>query len=192
MCTGGKHCLAPAACSHLLVDHSDYLNILRRMRELPGVKGVYPQRHPVRLPDGRPGRYLLQGAGGAPCFWSAEGSPGALRPQYPGLHGQTPIDVFNKFKDKFYELSKRQAKAVSGALPDVQPPRLYPRKMRSTWPNTFTKPYAAGTGAGFLPHPGTVSTCMFLHRAGPLHPQAGVCGEIRRGQGAAACASAIL
>ena len=28
MCTGGKHCLAPTTCSHMIVDHSDYLKIL--------------------------------------------------------------------------------------------------------------------------------------------------------------------
>ena len=36
MCTGGKHCLAPQPCPHLIVDHKDYLNILRRVRALPG------------------------------------------------------------------------------------------------------------------------------------------------------------
>ena len=41
MCTGGKHCLAPTTCSHMIVDHSDYLKILRRVRELPGVKKVF-------------------------------------------------------------------------------------------------------------------------------------------------------
>ena len=41
MCNGGKHCLAPTTCSHMIVDHSDYLKILRRVRELPGVKKVF-------------------------------------------------------------------------------------------------------------------------------------------------------
>ena len=41
MCTGGKHCLAPQPCPHLIVDHKDYLNILRRLRALPGVKKVF-------------------------------------------------------------------------------------------------------------------------------------------------------
>ena len=54
MCNGGKHCLAPTTCSHMIVDHSDYLKILRRVRELPGVKKVFIRRHPLRLPDGRP------------------------------------------------------------------------------------------------------------------------------------------
>ena len=51
-------------------------------------KGLHPQRHPVRLPDGRPGRHLLQGTGGVPRFRPVEGGPGALRPQHLGLHGQ--------------------------------------------------------------------------------------------------------
>ena len=37
MCQGGKHCLAPSPCPKLLVDHSDYLSVLRRVRALPGV-----------------------------------------------------------------------------------------------------------------------------------------------------------
>ena len=32
---------APTTCSHMIVDHSDYLKILRRVRELPGVKKVF-------------------------------------------------------------------------------------------------------------------------------------------------------
>ena len=38
VCGGGKHCLAPTPCKNLIVDHGDYLAILRRVRALPGVK----------------------------------------------------------------------------------------------------------------------------------------------------------
>ena len=41
LCQGGKKCLAPSPCPHLLVDHSEYLGILRRLRQLPGVKKVF-------------------------------------------------------------------------------------------------------------------------------------------------------
>ncbi|MEG2931825.1 MAG: YgiQ family radical SAM protein, partial [Ruthenibacterium sp.] len=40
MCMGGKHCLAPQPCGNLIVDHSEYLGILRRVRALPGIKKV--------------------------------------------------------------------------------------------------------------------------------------------------------
>ena len=41
MCQGGKKCLAPSPCPHVTVTHTEYLNILRRLRELPGVKKVF-------------------------------------------------------------------------------------------------------------------------------------------------------
>ena len=36
-----KDCLFPNPCSQLIVDHSEYLSILRELRELPGVKKVF-------------------------------------------------------------------------------------------------------------------------------------------------------
>ncbi len=36
-----KQCLFPAPCKNLTVDHKDYLTLLRKLRELPGVKKVF-------------------------------------------------------------------------------------------------------------------------------------------------------
>ena len=36
-----KQCLFPSACKNLTVDHSDYLSLLRELRNLPGVKKVF-------------------------------------------------------------------------------------------------------------------------------------------------------
>ncbi len=40
MCKG-KNCLTPEPCDSLNADHSDYLHLLRRLREVPGVKKVF-------------------------------------------------------------------------------------------------------------------------------------------------------
>ena len=37
----GKQCLFPRPCRNLLADHSDYVNLLRKIRALPGVKKVF-------------------------------------------------------------------------------------------------------------------------------------------------------
>lgn len=37
----GKKCLAPEPCKNLVADHSEYLDILRSVRALPGVKKVF-------------------------------------------------------------------------------------------------------------------------------------------------------
>lgn len=36
-----RQCLFPAPCKNLTVDHSDYITLLRRLRQLPGVKKVF-------------------------------------------------------------------------------------------------------------------------------------------------------
>ncbi len=36
-----RQCLFPKLCPNLIVDHSDYLELLRKLRELPGVKKVF-------------------------------------------------------------------------------------------------------------------------------------------------------
>ncbi len=36
-----KQCLFPKPCSNLIVDHSDYLELLKKLRELPNVKKVF-------------------------------------------------------------------------------------------------------------------------------------------------------
>ena len=36
-----KRCLFPKACGNLRADHSDYLKLLRQLREIPGVKKVF-------------------------------------------------------------------------------------------------------------------------------------------------------
>ncbi len=40
VCTG-KQCLYPKPCKNLVVDHTDYLKLLRQLRKLPGVKKVF-------------------------------------------------------------------------------------------------------------------------------------------------------
>lgn len=37
----GKRCLSPTPCKNLQVDHQDYLELLRKLRALPGVKKVF-------------------------------------------------------------------------------------------------------------------------------------------------------
>lgn len=37
----GKQCLYPEACKNLIVDHKEYLSLLRKLREIPNVKKVF-------------------------------------------------------------------------------------------------------------------------------------------------------
>ena len=163
MCNGGKHCLAPTTCSHMIVDHSDYLKILRRVRELPGVKKVFI-RSGIRFdylmadPDDTFFKELVE----YHVSGQLKVAPEHCAPNTLAYMGKPPIETFNKFKDKFYELSKKAGKKQylvpylmsshpGSTLKDAVylAEYLYKNHMRPEQVQDF------------YPTPGTVSTCMF-------------------------------
>ena len=163
MCSGGKHCLAPTTCSHMIVDHSDYLKILRRVRELPGVKKVFI-RSGIRFdylmadPDDTFFKELVE----YHVSGQLKVAPEHCAPNTLAYMGKPPIETFNKFKDKFYELSKKAGKKQylvpylmsshpGSTLKDAVylAEYLYKNHMRPEQVQDF------------YPTPGTVSTCMF-------------------------------
>ena len=194
MCTGGKHCLAPQPCSHLIVDHKDYLDILRRVRALPGVKKVFV-RSGIRFdylmadPDDTFFKELVE----YHVSGQLKVAPEHCAPNTLAYMGKPPIEVFDRFKDKFYELSRRAGKKQY-LVPYLMSshPGQHPEGCGLSGRVPVQKPYASRAGAGLLSHPRHRQHLYVLHRAGPLHPQAGVCGKDRGGQGAAAGPAAIL
>lgn len=45
-----RKCLAPKPCPHMDIDHSEYIDLLRKLRKIKGVKKVFgPLGHPLRL-----------------------------------------------------------------------------------------------------------------------------------------------
>ena len=163
MCTGGKHCLAPQPCPHLIVDHKDYLYILRRVRSLPGVKKVFV-RSGIRFdylmadPDETFFKELVE----YHVSGQLKVAPEHCAPNTLAYMGKPPIEVFNRFKDKFYELSRRAGKKQylvpylmsshpGSTLKDAVylAEYLYKNHMRPEQVQDF------------YPTPGTVSTCMF-------------------------------
>ena len=41
VCVKNKQCLFPQPCKNLVVDHSDYIELLRKLRKLPKIKKVF-------------------------------------------------------------------------------------------------------------------------------------------------------
>ena len=40
-CASTRDCLAPTPCPNLDADHTDYLLLLRKLREIPGIKKIF-------------------------------------------------------------------------------------------------------------------------------------------------------
>lgn len=158
-----RKCLAPTVCPAVRVDHSDYLALLRKLRALPGVKRVFV-RSGIRFD------YLV--ADKDEAFFKElvrhhvsgqlKVAPEHCSPRVLARMGKPSIEVYRRFKRRFYELTesmgKRQylvpylmsshpgstlADAVELAL-FLRDEGMHPEQVQD-----------------FYPTPGTVSTAMF-------------------------------
>lgn len=163
MCSGGKHCLAPQPCSKLIVDHREYLDILRRVRKLPGVKKVFVRSgirydYLIRDKDESFFKELVQ----YHVSGQLKVAPEHCAPETLRYMGKPPIEVYNKFSKRFYELTKQVGKK------QYLVPYLMSSHPGSTLRDAVTlaeylykNKIRPEQVQDFYPTPGTVSTCMF-------------------------------
>ena len=165
-----KKCLAPTRCPAVQVDHSDYLALLRKLRALPRVKRVFI-RSGIRFD------YLI--ADSDESFFKElvrHHVSGQLKvaPEHCSARvlrrmGKPPIEVYERFKKRFYELTESMGKRQY----------LVPYLMSSHPGSTVNDAvelalFLKREGMrpeqvqDFYPTPGTVSTCMFYTGLDPL------------------------
>ena len=163
MCQGGKHCLAPSPCQKLLVDHSEYLAILRRVRALPGVKKVFIRsgiRYDYLVLD--QDETFFQELIEYHISGQLKVAPEHCAPNALKYMGKPPVEVFDRFSKRFYELTRKAGKKqylvpyLMSSHPGctlrdavTMAEYLYKHHMRPEQVQDF------------YPTPGTVSTCMY-------------------------------
>ena len=163
MCQGGKKCLAPGPCPHLIIDHTEYLNMLRRLRALPGVKKVFI-RSGIRYDyltwdkDETFFKELVEHH----VSGQLKVAPEHCAPNTLKYMGKPPVEVFNKFSKRFYELTKKAGKK------QYLVPYLMSSHPGSTLEDAvylaeylYKHNIRPEQVQDFYPTPGTVSTCMF-------------------------------
>lgn len=163
MCKGGKKCLAPSPCPHLIVDHSEYLAMLRRLRVLPGVKKVFI-RSGIRYDylvwdkDETFFKELVEHH----VSGQLKVAPEHCAPNTLKYMGKPPVEVFNKFSKRFYELTKQAGKK------QYLVPYLMSSHPGSTLKDAvllaeylYKHNIRPEQVQDFYPTPGTVATCMF-------------------------------
>lgn len=159
----GKKCLAPSPCPNLTVDHSDYLELLRKIRNIPKVKKVFI-RSGIRFD------YLI--ADKDEEFFKElvthhvsgqlKVAPEHCSAQVLSAMGKPQIETYIKFKKRFYELTKSVGKE------QFLVPYLMSSHPGSTMKDAielslFLKKEGLRPEQvqDFYPTPGTVSTCMY-------------------------------
>lgn len=159
----GKKCLAPAPCKNLQVSHDDYIDLLRKLRKLDGVKKVFI-RSGIRFD------YLMEDESDEFFRELVEHHiSGQLKvaPEHCSdivldKMGKPHIEVYKRFVDEFYRKTKRANKEQylvpylmsshpGSTLKEAVELALY-LKREKIHPEQVQD---------FYPTPGTVSTCMY-------------------------------
>lgn len=159
----GKKCLAPRPCPNLIVDHSEYLDILRSVRQLPGVKKVFIRsgiRYDYLLIDKNEEffkelvKYHVSG--------QLKVAPEHCSAAVLDKMGKPHIEAYIEFSKRYFqytgEIDKKQylvpylmSSHPGSTLNDAIELALFLKK-------NHIRPEQV---QDFYPTPGTVSTCMF-------------------------------
>ena len=159
----GRHCLAPVPCKRLVSDHSEYLDILRSVRALPGIKKVFI-RSGIRYD------YLLQDKDDTflreMVKYHVSGqlkvAPEHCSAAVLDKMGKPHIEAYIDFSKKYFSLSGKAGKEQY----------LVPYLMSSHPGSTLREAVELAVFLkkmgirpeqvqDFYPTPGTVSTCMY-------------------------------
>lgn len=162
MCKG-KKCLAPKPCPNLYVDHTEYLEMLRKLRAVPKVKMVFIRsgiRYDYLIEDKDETfmNELIEHHVSGQLKVAPEHCSAAVLDKM----GKPHIEAYLRFQKKFYEITGRKGKEQylvpylmsshpGSTLKDAVELALF-LKQNNIRPDQVQD---------FYPTPGTISTCMF-------------------------------
>ena len=165
-----KQCLYPTPCKNMNIDHSEYLSLLRKLREIDGVKKVFI-RSGIRFD------YLINDKNdeffNELCEHHVSGqlkvAPEHISDNVLKYMGKPENSVYNKFSEKFYKINEKIGKKQylvpylmsshpGSTLHDAIKLALYLKK------NGINPQQVQD----FYPTPGTISTCMFYTGLNPF------------------------
>ena len=166
-----KHCLSPQPCRKLNADHTDYLQLLRELRELPGVKKVFVRsgiRFDYVLADRAKGEAFVREL----CEHHVSGqlrvAPEHVSNAVLGVMGKPQHQVYEKFVKLF-----QQANDACG-LKQFVVPYLMSSHPGSTLDEAIElAEYVRDMGFNpeqvqdFYPTPSTMSTAMYFTGVDP-------------------------
>ena len=165
-----KRCLAPTPCPNIDADHSDYLALLRKLRNIPGIKKVFVRsgiRYDYMLEDKNQEffaelvKYHISG--------QLKVAPEHCIDSVLDYMGKPHIGVYEKFMDQYRRLNDRYSKE------QYIVPYLMSSHPGSTLQDAVAlAEYLNSKGRqpeqvqDFYPTPGTISTCMYYTGLDPI------------------------
>lgn len=158
-----KKCLAPTVCPAVKVTHQDYLSLLRELRALPKIKKVFIRsgiRFDYLIADENEDFFkeLVQNH----ISGQLKVAPEHCSNRVLKKMGKPPIEVYNRFEKRFYELTESIGKKQY-LVPYLMSSHPGSTKKDAIELAVFLKKHGLHPEQvqDFYPTPGTVSTCMF-------------------------------
>lgn len=167
-----KKCLAPTPCKNLKIDHTEYSYMLREIEKIKGIKKVFV-RSGIRFDyliydnDDTFFKQLVERHVSGQLKVAPEHCANATL----SMMGKPPIEVFEKFKKKYFELTSK------AGLEQYLVPYLMSSHPGSTMRDAVEVAlwlkkwgYSPEQVQDFYPTPGTISTVMYYTG---IHPMTG-------------------
>ncbi len=190
----GKKCLAPKQCPNLKVDHSEYLDILRTLRKIDGVKKVFIRsgiRYDYLLSDENDEffkelvKYHVSG--------QLKVAPEHCSAAVLDKMGKPYIEAYEKFSKRYFSYTGKIGKE------QYLVPYLMSSHPGSTLDDAvelalFLKSHHIRPEQvqDFYPTPGTISTCMFYTELDPYTMEKSVCCKKQGRKGNAKGVDSVL
>lgn len=108
-----KRCLFPEICPVLKIDHSRQIELLQKIRQVPGVKKVFVGsgiRYDMVLSDRLRGNQYLNEIVRHHTSGQLKVAPEHSEPSILGLMGKPPVRTLTQFRDQFENLSRQAGK----------------------------------------------------------------------------------
>ncbi|MBR5871309.1 MAG: YgiQ family radical SAM protein [Clostridia bacterium] len=170
-----RKCLAPKPCKNLRADHAEYIELLSQVEQVPGVKRVFIRsgiRFDYLLADENTGDAFFKKLVRDHVSGQLKVAPEHCAPNVLRKMGKPDIDVFEKFKKRYFELSNACGKEQylvpylmsshpGSTLNEAVELALYLKK----WD------YSPEQVQDYYPTPGTASTVMFYTGIDPFTMQ---------------------
>lgn len=160
-----KQCMYPKACNQLEVDHSDYIILLKKLRNKDGIKKVFVRsglRYDYLLQD-KDGKEFLREL----CKHNISGqlkvAPEHVSQKVLNAMGKPSFDTFKRFKKDFEDMNfkiKKEQYLIPYFISSHPGSDLTAAiELACTMRDMKINPEQV---QDFYPTPGTVSTCMYL------------------------------
>ena len=164
-----KRCLFPKACQNLRADHSDYLTLLRKLREIPGVKKVFVRsglRYDYMMADDNDEFFLEL------VKYHISGQL-KVAPEHMSDHalyymGKPSFSVYQKFKERYERINAKLGKKqylVPYLMSSHPGAELGDAVQLAEYLNSIG--YMPQQVQDFYPTPGTLSTAMYYSEVDP-------------------------